>query len=1009
MKKNPPSPSRRPVNRSKHRAESGRLNLGSRRQFKPQLGPWLLGPLALLALLVLSYSLLAADASAFWRYMAAALAAGLLGLPLACRLLPRHPECLFLLGLPLGLCLWSWTQWTLSYLHLLPFRFGTQLLLFVLLLAASLAFPRLRRSCRLTLKSPRFWRSLPWQLLLFLLPALAMAFVRGLIPAAHGLEKFMDYGFMQSLMRSDFLPAADPWLAGSPINYYYYGQYLYTFLAKIAACPVSLAYNLGFAGTFAFLFSLSATWGYLLLRFFQGRRRSFLPYVAGALSALGCCFAGNAHDFFIGPRAPGRWILERLQTRAGQFGELLAYSFSESTRYIGYNPPTDDKTIHEFPYYSFLVGDLHAHLCNTLVVLFLLLLFLIAFRQAELIRFARSLRSDFRTLGPGRLRSGGGQALQLLKLSFTRPLLPLISLGLALCVMGNYWDFVIYWGASALFLLFLLRWGLGGSWQLSSLPLLFLQLCPLALVYLRLDQPGLLSLGLAASLLFSALCFSAWPRLFSALGLCLNILFFQAQLLSLPFQLQFQAMAKQLALVKSRTPIWQLAVLYGPQALFLLLAIAAVCLLALLHRRRTKLRQAAWKRYGLSARDLGLWKAQAEGSTEGQPRRQPDPAAKTQGDNPWARTLIPERYRRQHERQQRRQSRLVDTDRGPRLRPRQLGTGLFAPYLLLHLALICAGLILLPELVYVVDIYQGTFSRANTMFKFTYQACLLLGLCLPCLFVSALRACSESRQFRDEELRLEKEATGLAQGPLRDRTSGTSLLEQPGSPRAREACCRWQALQVRLSRNSRLRPLPVQVLLALVLGLLLLPQYCYPLFATREWLPPLSRANYRGLDATRWMLEPAPMLFGATGLKGDGSLKDDLAAIQWMNSNVQGQETLVEAAGKSYTEANRISAFTGLPTVLGWETHEWLWRSTNPKESAYVQVVAPLQEEIRRFYEAQDLQVARDFLQKHRVRYVYIGDIERQLYPQINEPLLRQLGQTIWEQGSALVIDLGQR
>ena len=45
------------------------------------------------------------------------------------------------------------------------------------------------------------------------------------------------------------------------------------------------------------------------------------------------------------------------------------YWFPHSTRYIGHNPLTDDQCIHEFPSYSFVLGDLHAHVVNVMFVL----------------------------------------------------------------------------------------------------------------------------------------------------------------------------------------------------------------------------------------------------------------------------------------------------------------------------------------------------------------------------------------------------------------------------------------------------------------------------------------------------------------------------------------------------------------------------------------------------------------------------------------------------------------
>ena len=48
----------------------------------------------------------------------------------------------------------------------------------------------------------------------------------------HGTEKFMDYGFMEAMMRSKTLPATDLWYSQGKINYYYGGQYFAVFLTK---------------------------------------------------------------------------------------------------------------------------------------------------------------------------------------------------------------------------------------------------------------------------------------------------------------------------------------------------------------------------------------------------------------------------------------------------------------------------------------------------------------------------------------------------------------------------------------------------------------------------------------------------------------------------------------------------------------------------------------------------------------------------------------------------------
>ena len=62
----------------------------------------------------------------------------------------------------------------------------------------------------------------------------------GFHPAAHGTEKYMDFGFMKSMMRSTTLPSEDMWYAGKVFNYYYGGQYFAVFLTKLTGTKVRL-------------------------------------------------------------------------------------------------------------------------------------------------------------------------------------------------------------------------------------------------------------------------------------------------------------------------------------------------------------------------------------------------------------------------------------------------------------------------------------------------------------------------------------------------------------------------------------------------------------------------------------------------------------------------------------------------------------------------------------------------------------------------------------------------
>jgi uncharacterized membrane protein len=53
--------------------------------------------------------------------------------------------------------------------------------------------------------------------------------------------------------------------------------------------------------------------------------------------------------------------------------------------------------------------------------------------------------------------------------------------------------------------------------------------------------------------------------------------------------------------------------------------------------------------------------------------------------------------------------------------------------------------------------------------------------------------------------------------------------------------------------------------------------------------------------------------------------------IEWVRANVRDDDTIVEAPGCSYdvldgAPMNRVSAFTGAPTTIGWWFHEYQWR-----------------------------------------------------------------------------------
>ncbi len=100
----------------------------------------------------------------------------------------------------------------------------------------------------------------------------------------------------------------------------------------------------------------------------------------------------------------------------------------------------------------------------------------------------------------------------------------------------------------------------------------------------------------------------------------------------------------------------------------------------------------------------------------------------------------------------------------------------------------------------------------------------------------------------------------------------------------------------------------------------------------------------------------------------------DYLAIRWINGNITGNPVVLEAPGSAYVYSSQISSLTGLPTVIGWMSHEQLWNSDWGK--IYERVA-----DTNEIYSTSDMKTAIALLKKYNVQYVYVGDIEASKYP----------------------------
>ena len=282
---------------------------------------------------------------------------GLVFMPVTSRMFRGFDDNGLMFSKVLAVAVCGYVQWLLACLKISPFTGITCVILTVICCLGSLLYGI---KCK-----NRFPDSLPWEQaalvhreeILFFLVFLFWTYLAGFHPAAHGTEKYMDFGFMQAMMRSTTLPAQDMWYAGKPFNYYYGGQYLAVFLTKLTGTNVEVTYNLmrTMVAAFAFLLPFSLVRQMLKDKLKTGRKWSFC--LGGILAGMAVSMSGNLHYIIYGI------ILRLLKIKTD-------YWFPSSTRYIGFDSAvTGDETIHEFPSYSFVLGDLHAHVINVFLVL----------------------------------------------------------------------------------------------------------------------------------------------------------------------------------------------------------------------------------------------------------------------------------------------------------------------------------------------------------------------------------------------------------------------------------------------------------------------------------------------------------------------------------------------------------------------------------------------------------------------------------------------------------------
>jgi uncharacterized membrane protein len=159
----------------------------------------------------------------------------------------------------------------------------------------------------------------------------------------------------------------------------------------------------------------------------------------------------------------------------------------------------------------------------------------------------------------------------------------------------------------------------------------------------------------------------------------------------------------------------------------------------------------------------------------------------------------------------------------------------------------------------------------------------------------------------------------------------------------------------------------------------------YPVLATP------NKADYfkspPTLNAIAWIAEYRP---------------GDYAAIEWLRANASNQAVILEAPGApagqygSYNYSGRISAMTGLPTLLGWGGHQSQWRGNYDEP-------ARREPDIALLYNSSDIRRTQALLDKYGISYVIVGTTEQERYSPQGLKKFEQFMAVAFQQGDTII------
>ena len=305
-----------------------------------------------------------------------------------------------------GLLLWAWLAWIAGSVGLSYSKLTIAAALGVIIVLGIWQAWRQRAELKKELKER--WKYFLMVEVIFLSFFLIDLLIRlgnpDLWHPSKGGERPMDFAYLNAILKSTSFPPYDPWFAGGYINYYYYGYVIVGTPVKLLGIVPSVAYNIILPTLFACVASAAFSVGWNLLHGINEMKaeKRELPetsqaipephrslfdsrFIAGIFASSAMVLLGNLgvvrmlYQGFQQVAAPGGIIdkasfPQRILWAVNGFFQVLVgkihLPFGPGDWYWNPSrilPAQSGDPITEFPLFTFIYSDLHAHMIALMI------------------------------------------------------------------------------------------------------------------------------------------------------------------------------------------------------------------------------------------------------------------------------------------------------------------------------------------------------------------------------------------------------------------------------------------------------------------------------------------------------------------------------------------------------------------------------------------------------------------------------------------------------------------